>query len=172
MRCRIPMTAFFLLAGFVFTPAISLGQTSNPNYKVLAQSEGGFNVSSIEALLEKADAAASKGNLTKARKLYDKSRVASKQLLAFYRDLGGAFRGLDARIPREMDAKGRKAQILLANINLRLAAHFRRQGQPEVAVPLLIEVVKLTNPNKPEGKKAYQSLLELGFVDTPYAAGR
>ena len=41
-----------------------------------------------------------------------------------FSDLSGAFRGLDARIPREMDTKGREALALLAQTNLRLAALF------------------------------------------------
>ena len=67
-----------------------------------------------------------------------------------------------------MDKKGRSALRLLAKVNLRLAALFRRQNQPEVAVPVLIEVVKLMTPADPQGQKAYQNLLELGFVETPY----
>ena len=67
-----------------------------------------------------------------------------------------------------MDTKGREALALLAQTNLRLAALFRRQGQPEIAVPVLVEVVRLMTPAKPEGQKAYQSLIELGFVETPY----
>jgi hypothetical protein len=39
-----------------------------------------------------------------------------------------------------------------------------------VAVPLLVEVVKIMTPAREEGRKAYQSLVELGFVTTPYTA--
>ena len=67
-----------------------------------------------------------------------------------------------------MDTKGREALELLAETNLRLAALFRRQNQPEVAVPVLVEVVKLMTPAKPQGQQAYQSLLELGFVETEF----
>ena len=67
-----------------------------------------------------------------------------------------------------MDNKGREALELLAETNLRLAAQFRRQNQPEVAVPVLVEVVKLMTPAKPQGQQAYQSLLELGFVETEF----
>ena len=52
-----------------------------------------------------------------ARKHFDKARQVSKQLLSFYRDLAGAFRGLNARIPREMDAKGRETLTLLSKAN-------------------------------------------------------
>ena len=57
---------------------------------------------------------------------------------------------------------------LLAESNLRLAALFRRQNQPEVAVPVLVEVVKLMTPSQSQGQKAYQSLVELGFVTTEF----
>ena len=33
---------------------------------------------------------------------------------------------------------------------------------------VLVEVVKLMTPAKPQGQKAYQSLLELGFVETEF----
>ena len=67
-----------------------------------------------------------------------------------------------------MDDKGRQSLALLAEANLRLAALFRRQNQPEVAVPVLVEVVRLMTPSQPQGQKAYQSLVELGFVDTEF----
>ncbi len=171
MLGRLSMTTCALLAGLAISPIPSLAQTfTTENQKVLARKEGGFNVSAIQILLDRGDVAVSNRKLVEARELYDKARDASKQLLSFYRDLGGAFRGLDARIPREMDAKGRKALLMLAKADLRLAALFRRQNQPEIAVPVLVEVVRLMTPAKPEGQKAYQSLLELGFVDTPYTA--
>ncbi len=170
MRSRLLCSALALTAGFFVSPAFAqtASDASNSATKVLASSGSGFNVATVELLIQQGDAAVAAGNLAQAKKDYDNARTASKQLLAFYRDLSGAFRGLDARIPREMDTKGRQALALLAQSNLRLAALFRRQGQPEVAVPVLVEVVRLMTPAKPEGQKAYQSLVELGFVDTPY----
>lgn len=175
MRSRLSLTALALMAGLAVAPASSIAQTADQAAgdvsKVLA-SGAGFNTAAVESLLQRGDAAVAAGNLAEARKSYDDARSASKQLLAFYRDLSGAFRGLDARIPREMDAKGRSALALLAQANLRLAALFRRQNQPEVAVPVLVEVVRLMTPSQPEGQKAYQSLLELGFVETPFAGAK
>ena len=168
MGCRSLLTATALLATLGFAPAIANAQGAQTGGRVLAQSNDGFNPSAVQALIDKGDAAAASGDLATVRKAYDDARKASKQLLAFYRDLSGAFRGLDARIPREMDSKGRQALGLLAESNLRLAALFRRQNQPEVAVPVLVEVVKLMTPSQPQGQKAYQSLLELGFVETEF----
>lgn len=139
--------------------------------KALESSSSPFNLEAVRALLVRGDAAAANGNLPEARKLYDQARDACRRLLGFYRDLSGSFRGLDARIPREMDQKGREALETMAQANLRLAAVFRRQNQPEVAVPLLVEVVKVMTPATPEGRKAYQNLVEIGFAVTPYTAG-
>jgi len=49
---------------------------------------------------------------------------------------------------------------------------FRRQNQPEVAVPLLVEVVKVMTPTSDEGRRAYQTLVEIGFATIPYTAGQ
>jgi hypothetical protein len=137
---------------------------------VLDSPGSSFNLSTIQSLLERGDAAAASGDLVEARRLYDQARDASRRLISFYRDISGAFRGLDARIPREMDDKGRQALNLLTETNLRLAALFRRQNQPEVAVPLLVEVVRTMTPANESGRRAYQQLIELGFVTTPYTA--
>jgi ATP/maltotriose-dependent transcriptional regulator MalT len=138
--------------------------------KALETTGSPFSLSAVNALLVRGDAAAASGNLNEARRLYDQARDATRRLLGFYRDLSGSFRGLDARIPREMDNKGRDALETMAKANLRLAAVFRRQNQPEVAVPLLVEVVKVMTPANEDGRKAYQQLVELGFAATPYTA--
>ena len=92
----------------------------------------------------------------------------AKQLAGFYRDLNGSFKGLDARIQLEMEKKGRKSIKIWAQSNARLASLYKRKKQSEVAVPLLVEIVRLMTPNSPEGKEAYENLLQLGFVETSY----
>ena len=168
----------FALAALALPPLLapgSLGSQVLP--RALAQQQvqsvdAALTINAVQAALAKGDQAASSGNLTEARKQYDLARDYCRKLLGFYRDLSGSFRGLDARIPREMDQKGREALETLAQANLRLAAVFRRQNQPEVAVPLLVEVVKIMTPATPEGRKAYQNLVEIGFATTPYTAGQ
>lgn len=157
-----------LLAALPATPALAQTPSLVDPPKVLEGAGSPFNLAAVQTLLQRGDAAASAGNLAEARRLYDQARDASRRLLGFYRDLSGSFRGLDARIPREMDEKGRETLGLLVEANLRLAALFRRQNQPEVAVPLLVEVVKSMTPTSEPGRRAYQQLLELGFVSTPY----
>ena len=172
MFFRFSATAL-LLMGLISNPIpLMASQESSESYKVLANQKAGLNLLTVKDLMDKGDKAISDSDLDKAREFFDQARLLTRQLLDFYRDLNGSFRGIDARIPREMDTKGREAQKLLAQTNLRLAALFRKQNQPEVAVPLLVEVVRLMTPTRMEGQKAYQQLLELGFVQTPYAGMR
>ena len=136
--------------------------------KVLQSNEASFNPDAVERLLNQGDEAVAAGDLEAARRYYDDARDAARALSGFYRDLSGAFRGLDARVPREMDTKGRRSITLQAEANLRLAALYRRLEQPEVVVPLLVDVIKLMTVTSPLGAQAYQQLVELGFAETTY----
>jgi sorbitol-specific phosphotransferase system component IIA len=49
-----------------------------------------------------------------------------------------------------------------------LALLHRAKNQPELAVPLLIQIIRSQAPTRDLGKKAYQQLLELGFVTDPF----
>jgi len=136
--------------------------------KVLQSDEGSFNPEAVERLLSQGDEAVAAGDLETARKHYNDARDAARALAGFYRDLSGAFRGLDARVPREMDTKGRRSVTLQAEANLRLAALYRRLERTEVAVPLLVDVIKLMTVTNSLGTQAYQQLVELGFAETTY----
>jgi len=151
-------------------PVVTAAARAQEEIKSLAATGTAFDANAVKALIARGDAAVAAGNLADGRRYYDQARDASRRLLGFYRDLSGAFRGLDARIPREMDDKSRQSLEYLVQTNMRLAALFRRQSQPEVAVPLLVEVVKVMSPTSEPGRKAYQQLLEIGFVSTPYYA--
>ena len=67
-----------------------------------------------------------------------------------------------------MQAKGKQTLQILAESNERLASLYIKTGTPEVAVPLLIETIRIMTPNSKEGKAAYERLIQLGFVETKY----
>jgi len=87
---------------------------------------------------------------------------------SFYSDLNSSFKGIDARIPNEMLRKGKQTLLILAESNERLASMYIKTEKPEVAVPLLVETIRIMSPNSQEGKEAYERLLKLGFVETKY----
>ena len=67
-----------------------------------------------------------------------------------------------------MQKKGKETLQILAESNKRLAALYIKNDSPEVAVPLLIETIRIMSPISPEGKEAYRNLLQLGFVETKF----
>ena len=138
------------------------------NYKVLSSANKKLSISNVQAFLREGDTLIKSGEFDKAKESFDKARSLAKQLAGFYGDLNSSFRGLDARIPKEMAEKGKKSLQIWAESNARLAAVYKSKKQPEVAVPLLVEVIRLMSPTSTEGKEAYKNLVQLGFVETPY----
>ena len=159
----------FIFLGITPYMNLSYAESKNPNeYKVLSSINKKLSISDVEDYLNEGDKLVENGEFKKAKLSYDKARNLARQLAGFYRDLNDSFKGLDARIPREMDKKGRRSIKIWAQSNARLASLYQRKKQPEVAVPLLVEIIRLMTPNSPEGKEAYENLLQLGFVDTTY----
>ncbi len=160
----------FLLAFGLFSASNTVyPNDADPNeYKILLNKNDQLSIVNVQKFLDQGDLFINSGDFEKAKESYDKARNLAKQLSGFYRDLNGSFRGLDARIPREMDEKGRKSLKIWADSNSRLASLFKRKKQPEVAVPLLIEIIRIMSPTSNEGEKAYNDLMELGFVETPF----
>ena len=159
----------FISIGAFSTIDRSLADNKNPeNYKVLSNKNDKFSIINVQNFLDSGDEFVKIGRYDKAKESYDKARNLAKQLSGFYRDLNGSYRGLDARIPREMEIKGRQTLKIWAESNAKLAQLYKRKNQPEVAVPLLVEIIKLMSASSPEGKSAYNDLYELGFVETQY----
>ena len=159
----------FMFIGIPSYMNLSYAESKNPNeYKVLSSTNKKLSISDVQDYLNNGDKLVKDGDFEKAKQTYDKARNLARQLAGFYRDLNGSFKGLDARIPLEMDKKGRKSIKIWAQSNARLASLYTRKKQAEVSVPLLVEIVRLMSPNSPEGKEAYENLLQLGFVETTY----
>ena len=160
---------FLVSIGLIIYPASVLAENDpSSKYKVLATENSGLNDSSIISFLDQAKVSINNGNLDDAVEKLEKARTFSNLLIKYYKDLHSAFKGIDALIPRELTKKNRNVFQLLGKANMQLALIHRSQGNPELAVPLLVEVVKTLTPANPIGAEAYQQLLELGLVDTPY----
>ena len=67
-----------------------------------------------------------------------------------------------------MQRKGKETLQILAETNGRLASLYLKTEKPEVAVPLLVETIRIMSPNSQEGKEAYEKLIQLGFVETTF----
>ncbi len=144
-------------------------EVKNPkDYKVLSNDNKKLSISNVEYYLTQGDKFIKNGDFDKAKDSYLNARKLAKQLASFYSDLNTSFKGVDARIPKEMQIKGKKTLQILAESNKRLASLYIKDEKPDVAVPLLVETIRIMSPDSKEGREAYERLIQLGFVETKY----
>ena len=163
------ITLLFVFFGIFPNQNLVYADTDNPkNYKVLSNNTKNLSIANVEYYLKEGDELIKNGDFDEAKDSYLDARKLAKQLASFYSDLNSSFKGIDARIPNEMQRKGKETLQILAETNGRLASLYLKTEKPEVAVPLLIETIRIMSPNSPEGKEAYERLIQLGFVETKY----
>ena len=144
-------------------------EIKNPeDFRVLSNESKKLSVSNVKYFINEGDKYIKNGYFEKAKDFYLDARKLAKQLASFYSDLNASFKGVDARIPNEMQRKGKQTLQILAKSNERLASLYIKTEKPEVAVPLLVETIRIMSPNSLEGKEAYERLIQLGFVETKY----
>ena len=147
----------------------ALAGAENPsNYKVLSTNNKKLSISNVEFYLKQGDEFIKEGDFDKAKVFYLDARKLATQLASFYSDLNNAFKGVDARIHNEMQRKGKEILQILAESNKRLAALYIKNQKADVAVPLLIETIRIMSPSSQEGKEAYETLIKLGFAETTF----
>ena len=173
MKLSLSITASALAAGLAFSSMPLFAEdNSSSSYKVLASENEGFNLMRVESYMKKGDEYLLRDDFDKAIEEFLNARTMANALIAFYGDIASSFKGIDARIPREMNANSRKAFKSLAKANLRLASVYRKKKESGTGVKYLVEALRIMTPAKDEGKKAYQELIDLGFVEIPYRGGR
>ena len=165
---RLVPILFIFFGNFPYKNYVYAEIKNTENYKVLSNSSKTLSISNVEFYINKGDNFIKSGDFDKAKDSYLDARKLAKQLASFYSDLNTAFKGTDARIPNEMQRKGKETLRILAESNARLAAFYIKNEKPEVAVPLLIETIRIMSPNSSEGKDAYERLIQLGFVETEF----
>ena len=166
----LKLIPFLIILTGVFSYENSIrAEVENPNeYKVLSTTNKTLSIANVKNYLKQGDKFIESGDLDKAKGLYTDARDLATNLASFYSDLNKVFKGVDARIPIEMRKKGKASLQILAESNERLASLYIKDEKPDVAVPLLIENIRILSIKSPEGKEAYKTLMQLGFVDTDY----
>ena len=163
------ISIMFMVSGIFPYSSLVRAEVNDPkDYKVLSTNNKKLSIANVEYYLTQGDEFIKNDDFDKSKKSYLSARKLATQLASFYSDLNKAFIGVDARIPNEMQKKGKESLQILAKSNSRLAALYIRSEKPEVAVPLLVETIRIMSPNSPEGKDAYKTLIQLGFAETIY----
>ena len=159
---------FIFFGNFTYKNIVHAEIKNPKDFKVLSNNSKKLSVSNVEYFIKQGDKYIKKGDFDKAKDYYLDARKLAKQLASFYSDLNSSFKGIDARIPNEMQRKGKQTLKILAESNDRLATMYIEDEKPEVAVPLLVETIRIMSPNSQQGKEAYERLIKLGFVETKY----
>ena len=159
---------FIFFGNFPYKNVVQAEIKNTKDYKVLSSESKKLSISNVENFIKKGDEYIKNGDFDKAKDSYLDARELAKQMATFYSDLNSSFKGIDARIPNEMQRKGKQTLQILAESNKRLANLYIKTEKPEVAVPILVETIRIMSPNSREGKEAYEILIQLGFVETKY----
>lgn len=122
--------------------------------KLMAEAKEAINSEKYEIAAEK---------LQQARKVFN-------QLSNFHLQLANSFSGIEPKIFEAQRNSALQTGQLRDEATYQLALVHRAQNQPELAVPLLIQIIRSQNPTSELGKKSYQQLYEIGFVSTPYTS--
>ena len=159
---------FIFFGNFSFKNLVHAEIKNPQNYKVLSKNSKKLSISNVEYYIKQGDEFIRNGDFDKSKDAYLDARKLAKQLASFYSDLNTSFLGVDARIPKEMQKKGKEILQILAESNQRLANLYIKNGKPDVAVPLLVETIRIMSPNSSVGKEAYKRLIQLGFAETKF----
>lgn len=138
-------------------------QPSAQNNSILSMAGG-------QRLMEEAEQAISAQNYTLAAQKLQEARQVFNQLSNFYQELNASFSGIDNRVSDSQRQKALQTAQKRDEATFKLALLHRSQNQPELAVPLLVQIIRSQNPTRDLGRRAYQQLFELGFVDAPFPA--
>lgn len=138
----------------------------NQDLRPLAQ--GILSIQGGQQLMSEAGSAVSAQNYDLAVNKLQQARQVFNQLSNFHQDLAASFAGIDTRIADAQRQQAFQTAQMRDEATYQLALVHRAQNKPELAVPLLVQIVRSQNPTRDLGKKAYQQLLELGFTDTPF----
>lgn len=144
-------------------------ETDQPN--TLSPTGTSNNLLSIEGgdrLMKESTEAVSSQNYALAAKKLQEARQVYNQLSTFYQDLNSSFAGIDIRAADAYRKNALTTAQKRDEATYQLALVHRAQNRTELAIPLLVQVIKSQNPTRELGTKAYQQLFELGFVDVPF----
>ena len=138
-------------------------ETSTPTTK----SDSIFSIEGGKKLMMEADQAIDEQQYDLAAKKLQSARQVYNQLSNFYLQLFNSFSGLDNAAAESHRKKALDTSIERDKATYQLALVHRSQNKPELSIPLLVQIVTSQSPLSGLGKKAYEQLLEIGFVDAP-----
>ncbi|MEL6854292.1 MAG: hypothetical protein AAFO83_04190, partial [Cyanobacteria bacterium J06607_13] len=163
------------IAGTTALPLVAQAQTDTPTEsqapaatRAVEQATSPIGIAAGQALMGEAESAIASEDYTLAASKLVEARKALNDVSTFYQNLSGVFVGVDSRVTSDLRALALESAQVRDQASYQLAVVYRAQSRPDLAVPLLVEVVGSQQPTRSLGQQAYQQLYELGFVGIPY----
>ncbi len=136
--------------------------------RTVQQADSSIGIAAGQALMSDAEGAIAQQNYTLASEKLTAARKALNDVSTYYQNLNGVFVGIDSRVTTDLRALALQAAEVRDQASYQLAVVHRAQGNPQLAIPLSVEVVQSQQPTRQLGQQAYQQLYELGFVGVSY----
>jgi hypothetical protein len=149
-------------------PVTSLqAQETPPTESPTTQTGSIFSIEGGKKLMAEADQAVNNQQYDQAAQKLQSARQVFNQLSNFYLQLYNSFSGLDNAVAESHRKKALESGIERDQATYQLALVHRAQEKPELSIPLLVQIVTSQSPTSGLGRKAYEQLLDIGFVDAP-----
>jgi len=134
----------------------------------LNQDSSILSVAGGKRLMTEANAAVSQEQYAVAQEKLQQARKVFNQLSNFHLQLANSLSGISTPLFEEQRLAALETGQLRDEATYRLALVHRAKNEAELAVPLLIQIIRSQNPTTDLGRKSYQQLYELGFVNSPF----
>lgn len=145
--------------------------TNTNDLRPLVQDTSLLSMQGGRRLINESLASVQSQDYTTAVVKLQQARQVFNQLSNFYQQLSSSFSGIDNRVADIHRQSAVEAAEMRDQSTYQLALVHRAQNQPELAVPLLIQIIRSQNPTTDLGKKAYEQLVQLGFVSNTATNG-
>ncbi len=138
--------------------------------RAIEQSSSPIGIAAGQSLMGEAESAIAAEDYTLAAEKLVAARKALNDVSTYYQNLASVFVGVDSRVNSGLRDLALQSAQVRDQAAYQLAVVYRAQSRPDLAVPLLVEVIQSQQPTRELGQQAYQQLYELGFVAMPYDA--
>ena len=154
-----------------FTIEENAGESSpddGSELRPLNQDNSILSVAGGKRLMAEANEAIGKEQYDIALDKLQQARKVFNQLSNFHLQLANSLSGISTPLFEEQRLAALETGQLRDEATYRLALVHRAKNEPELAVPLLVQIIRSQNPTTDLGRKSYQQLYELGFVASPF----
>ena len=151
----------------LLNPAI---ESESEIIRPLAQENSVLGVEAGQRLLAEAQEAIGLEDYATAAQKLQQARAMLNQLSNFSGQLAASFSGIDNEKSDFQRNQAVETAQMRDEATYQLALVHRADNKPELAIPLLVQIIRSQQPTRDLGEQAYQQLFELGFVSSPYSS--